>query len=66
MTHSGHPRPFVVTQCHLEERIAIRLEHIRKPTRQQEHQALNDTLKDLRETYGEIQVVQWPRPFDLT
>lgn len=48
----------------LEERVAIRLEHIRRPTPQQEHQALNDTLADLRETYGELDIPQWPRTTD--
>lgn len=45
----------------LAERVALRLEHIRRPTPQQEHDALNATLKDLREVYGEIEVAQWPR-----
>lgn len=45
----------------LEERIAIRVEHIARPTPKQLHDALNATLADLRERYGEIEVAQWPR-----
>jgi hypothetical protein len=46
---------------HLEERIALRTEHIRNPTPKQLHDALNATLEDLREVYGEVDVPQWPR-----
>lgn len=45
----------------IEERIALRTEHIPRPTPQQLHDALNATLKDLRAYYGEIEVPQWPR-----
>jgi hypothetical protein len=44
----------------LEERLSLRLEHIKRPTPKQEHDALNETLRDLKEVYGEIEVVQWP------
>lgn len=53
-----------VCREHLEERIAIRLEHIPRPTKQQLHDALNDTIRDLTETYGELDIPRWPRePF---
>lgn len=45
----------------LEERIAIRVEHIPRPTPKQIHEALNATLEDLQETYGELDIPQWPR-----
>lgn len=44
----------------LSERIAIRVEHIARPTRKQIHDALNATIKDLQETYGEIDIPQYP------
>jgi hypothetical protein len=46
---------------HLEERVAIMVEHIPRPTPKQIHDALNATLKDLREYYGELDVPQFPR-----
>lgn len=48
----------------LEERIAIRVEHIPRPTPKQLHDALNATIADLRETYGELDIPQWPRTTD--
>ncbi|HYC01606.1 MAG TPA: hypothetical protein VEC57_20920 [Candidatus Limnocylindrales bacterium] len=45
----------------LEERIAIRVEHIRNPTPKQLHDALNDTIRDLKEIYGQIDIERWPR-----
>lgn len=45
----------------IEERIALRTEHIPRPTPKQLHDALNATLEDLREYYGEIDVPQWPQ-----
>lgn len=53
--------PKTITEDWLSERIDIRLEHIPRPTAKQEHDALNATLKDLREIYGEIEVVRWPK-----
>lgn len=45
----------------LEERIAIRVEHIRHPTPKDLHDALNATIADLKERYGELDIPQWPR-----
>ena len=44
----------------LEERIAIKLEPIRNPTPKQLHDALNETLRELTEIYGELDIPQWP------
>lgn len=52
---------YLVDREALEERIAIRVEHIPRPTPKQLHDALNDTIADLRETYGELDIPQWPR-----
>lgn len=49
---------------HFEERLAIKLEPIRHPTKLQEHQAREECLKEFRELYGEFEVVQWPRTTD--
>lgn len=45
----------------LEERIAIKLQEARKPSERQEHDALNETLRELKAQWGEIDVPQWPR-----
>lgn len=41
-----------VDQDWIAERMAIRIEHIRLPTQKQIHDALNATIRDLKETYG--------------
>lgn len=45
---------------HFEERLAIKLEPYRKPTEKQEHDALNECIREFRELYGEIDIPQWP------
>lgn len=45
----------------LAELIAIKLEHIRRPTPKQEHDALNDAIRDLKTQWGEVDIPQWPR-----
>jgi hypothetical protein len=44
----------------LEERLAIKLEHIRKPTPRQVHDAREECLREFRELYGEFEIVRWP------
>lgn len=45
----------------LEERVAIRTEHIARPTPKQLHDALNQTLVELKAQWGEVDIPQWPR-----
>lgn len=54
----------LITLDHFEERIAIKLEAVRHPTEKQEHDVLNECLREFRELYGELDIPQWPRTTD--
>ena len=51
----------LITREHFEERICIKLEAIRKPTRKQWHEAENEALAEFKEIYGDVDVPHWPR-----
>lgn len=50
-----------IDQYWLEERIAIKVEHIPRPTARQLHDALNECLRDFKALYGDFEIVRWPR-----
>lgn len=54
------PARKLIDEYWLSERMAIKTEHIPRPTPRQLHDALNETIKDLRGAYGELDIPQWP------
>lgn len=50
-----------ISEEHMKERVAIKLEPIRNPTREQVHAAENEALLEFKELYGEIELERWPR-----
>lgn len=51
----------LITPCHLSERVAIKIEHIPRPTPRQLHDAREEALREFRELYGDFEIVQWPK-----
>ena len=49
-----------IDSYHMAERVAIKLEHIPRPTQGQVHHAENEVLREFRELYGDYELLpQW-------
>jgi hypothetical protein len=55
------PARKVIDPYQFAERLAIKLEPIRNPSKKQEHDAREEALREFRELYGDFEIVQWPR-----